>query len=130
MVAMTREDALKSISEYAARYGLKPSIDLDKGVLVILHGEYPIKIIVEPRDEGVYAVELRVGEGIDESIEELLDAEVDPRAELEDVVEVLVQVVDYAVRKLEEAGFRVRRQTREAILDVYDALESFLEEEE
>ena len=127
---MTREDALKSISEYAARYGLKPSIDLDKGVLVILHGEYPIKIIVEPRDEGVYAVELRVGEGIDESIEELLDAEVDPRAELEDVVEVLVQVVDYAVRKLEEAGFRVRRQTREAILDVYDALESFLEEEE
>ncbi|MCE4600851.1 MAG: hypothetical protein F7C38_04720 [Desulfurococcales archaeon] len=130
MVAMTREDALKSISEYAARYGLKPSVDLDNGVLVILHGEYPIRIIVEPRGEGVYAVELKVGEGIDESIEELLDAEVDPRAELEDVVEVLVQVVDYAVRKLEEAGFKVRRLTREAILDVYDALESFLEEEE
>ena len=127
---MTREDALKSISEYAARYGLKPSVDLDNGVLVILHGEYPIRIIVEPRGEGVYAVELKVGEGIDESIEELLDAEVDPRAELEDVVEVLVQVVDYAVRKLEEAGFKVRRLTREAILDVYDALESFLEEEE
>ncbi len=123
------KETLKSIAEYAARYGLKPEADFDKGTLIIHHSEYPLDIVVSRGDDG-YIVELKVGEEIDEAIEDLLGEDVDPRAELEDVIETMVQVVDYAVKKLEEAGYNVRKMTREAILDVYDALESFLEEEE
>ncbi len=122
-----REEVLKSIAEYAARYGLKP--EQKEGVLVILHSEYPVKIVVEPSGDA-YVVELRVGEEIGESIEGLLEENVDPRAELEDIIETMVRVVDYATRKLEAAGYRVKRSTRDAILDLYDALESYLEEEE
>ncbi|MCE4629852.1 MAG: hypothetical protein F7C82_06200 [Desulfurococcales archaeon] len=72
---------------------------------------------------------MRVGDELEESISELLEDNVDPRSELEDVIETMVMVVDYSVRKLKEEGFKVERDTRNAILDVYDALESFLEEE-
>ncbi len=128
-MAVSLDKALRSIAEYAGRYGLKPSLDEEKGIVVIEHSEYPLRVVVEPRG-GVYAVELLVGEEIDESVEELLGEDVDPREELEDVIETMIQVVDYAVRKLEEAGQKVERLTREAILDIYDAIESFVEEEE
>lgn len=118
---------LKHIAEYAARYGLKPLEEEEK--LVIKHEEYPLEIVIEPRGDG-YIVQLRVREDLEDSISELLEEDVDPRSELEDVIETLVTVVDYAVRKLREEGFKVERDTRNAILDVYDALESFLEEEE
>lgn len=118
---------LESIAEYAARFGLKP--ELKDGRLVVRHTEYPLWVTVEPEGPG-YMVRLEAGGELEESISELLDEDVDARSELEDVVEVMVRVVDYAVRRLREKGFRVERNTRDAILDVYDALESFLEEEE
>lgn len=120
--------SIKAIAEYAARFGLKPEVDEESGRVVIKHQEYPLEIIVEPSGEG-YRVEMRVGDELEESISELLEDNVDPRSELEDVIETMVMVVDYSVRKLKEEGFRVERDTRNAILDVYDALESFLEEE-
>ncbi|NOZ30349.1 MAG: hypothetical protein GXO68_00120 [Crenarchaeota archaeon] len=120
--------SIKAIAEYAARFGLKPEVDEESGRVVIKHQEYPLEIIVEPSGEG-YRVEMRVGDELEESISELLEDNVDPRSELEDVIETMVMVVDYSVRKLKEEGFKVERDTRNAILDVYDALESFLEEE-
>ncbi len=126
---MAEAGVLRGIAEYAGRFGLRISLDEEKGVLVIEHGEHPIRIVVEPGD-GVYRVRLEAGEGLAGHVEEMLGEDIDPRAELEEALETLVQVVDYAVRKLEEAGFRVEKSTREAILDVYDAIESFLEEEE
>jgi len=122
-------DVLKPIAEYAGRFGLKPELDSERRTLTIYNTDYPLSIIIKPALQG-YVVELRVGDDIDEAIEELLGEDVDPRTELEDVLETMIQVVDYAVRKLREAGYTVDRRTREAILDVYDALESFLEEEE
>ncbi|MCE4618551.1 MAG: hypothetical protein F7C37_03825 [Desulfurococcales archaeon] len=120
--------SIKAIAEYAARFGLKPEVDEESGRVVIKHQEYPLEIVVEPSGEG-YRVEMRVGDELEESISELLEDNVDPRSELEDVIETMVMVVDYSVRKLKEEGFKVERDTRNAILDVYDALESFLEEE-
>jgi len=120
---------LKGIAEYAAGKGLKPSLDEENLVLVIEHGEYPLRIVIEPRGEA-YVVELLAGDEIDEAVEDLLEDEVDPRAELEDVIETMLTVVDYAVKKLGSAGVRVDKKTRDAILDVYDAIESFVEEEE
>lgn len=120
--------SIKAIAEYAARFGLKPEVDEESGRVVIKHQEYPLEIVVEPSGEG-YRVEMRVGDELEESISELLEDNVDPRSELEDVIETMVMVVDYSVKKLKEEGFKVERDTRNAILDVYDALESFLEEE-
>ncbi len=120
---------LRVIAEYAGKRGLRVTVDEEKGTLIIEHGEYPLRIVVEPSGDG-YVVELRSGDNMESVVEELLGEEVDPREELEGALESLVEVVDYAVRKLEEAGFQVSKKTREAILDVYDAIESFLEEEE
>ena len=121
-------EVLRGIGEYAGRYGLRVTIDEEKGVVVIEHGEYPVRIVVEPGGPG-YRVHLEVSGNLREVVGDLLEEEVDPRAELEDALETLIGVVDYAVRKLEEAGIRVSRETRAGILDVYDAIESYLEEE-
>jgi len=128
MAMVSSSKSIKAIAEYAARFGLKPEVDEESGRVVIKHQEYPLEIVVEPSDEG-YRVEMRAGDELEESISELLEDNVDPRSELEDVIETMVMVVDYSVRKLKEEGFKVERDTRNAILDVYDALESFLEEE-
>ena len=119
---------LEAIAKYAAGRGLRPSLDEEKLVLIVEHDEYPLRIVIEPKGEG-YVVELLAGDEIDEAVEDLLEEEIDPRAELEDVVETMLGVVDYAVKRLQEAGVRVDKKTRDAILDIYDAIESFVEEE-
>ncbi len=123
---MSAVDTLRSIAESAGRKGLKPT--LEEGKLVIVHPEYPLMIVIEGGDSK-FVVELRVGESIEDNIEELLAEEIDPRAELEDALDLMLSVIDYAVKKLQAAGFEVEKKTREAVLDMYDALESFLEEE-
>jgi len=123
-------EVLKGIGEYAGRRGLRVSLDEGRGAIVVEHAEYPVKIVIEPAGSGVYLIELRAGEDIGEAVESLLQDNVDPRAELESAIETLLEVVDYAVRRLSDAGYGVEKRTREAILDVYDAIESFLEEEE
>jgi len=121
------EEALKAIAESSGRKGLK--VELKGSSVIIDHPEYPLEIVVSQEAPGEFVVELRVKEGLEETIEEMLDDEIDPRAELEDALDQLLSVVDYAVRKLETMGYHVNKKTREAILDVYDAIESFLEEE-
>lgn len=121
-------EVLRGIGEYAGRYGLRVTVDEEKGIVIIEHGEYPVRVIVEPGGPG-YRVHLEVSGDLREVVGDLLEEEVDPRAELEDALETLIGVIDYAVRKLEEAGIKVARDTRNAILDVYDAIESYLEEE-
>ncbi len=124
---MPVEEALKAIAESSGRKGLK--VELKGSSVIIDHPEYPLEIVVSQEAPGEFVVELRVKEGLEETIEEMLDDEIDPRAELEDALDQLLAVVDYAVRKLETMGYHVNKKTREAILDVYDAIESFLEEE-
>ncbi len=129
MVAKNVKEALRAIAETGASKGLEVKLDEENERLVLSSKECPISVVVEPSNEG-FKVELSVGSNLRECVEELLAEDVDPRDELESLVETLVSVVDYAVRKLSQLGVSVKRKTRQGILDVYDTLESFLEEEE
>ncbi len=117
-------EVLKNIAEASGRKGLKT--ELKDNTLIVSHPEYPLMLVITGNDSS-FTVEIKVGEGLEENIEELLGDEIDPRAELEDALDQLLGIADYAVRKLELAGFKVKRRTREGVLDLYDALESFLE---
>ncbi len=117
-------EVLESIAKNSSKKGLKASISDE--TLTVDHPEYPVKLVIY-REGEKFVVELKAEDGLEENIEELLNDEIDPRAELEDALDLLLSAADYAVKKLELAGFKVVRKTREGVLDVYDALESFLE---
>lgn len=116
----------EDIKAVASRYGLEAE---ESGEFIrIKHPEAPL--IVEIKVEGGKAVvELKVGDDIDEYVENLLGEDEDPREALEEALEEMVRLVDTAVSRLSREGFKVERRTREGILDVYDAIEARLEEE-
>ncbi len=128
-VARDLKGVLKAVAEIGGSRGFEVSYDEAEGRVVVKSRECPVELIVEPLDSG-YRVELRAMEGLRDCIEDLLDEDIDPRDELENIVESLVSIADFAVRRLEGLGYTVRKSTRQGILDVYDAIESFLEEEE
>ncbi|MCE4625418.1 MAG: hypothetical protein F7C35_06095 [Desulfurococcales archaeon] len=120
---------LRSIAEAGGRKGFEVEVDEGSKRVVVRSKECPISVLVAPSNSG-FKVELRVEEGLRDCIEDLLEEDVDPRNELENIVEELISIVDLAAKKLAGIGIEVERSTREAVLDVYDTLESFLEEEE
>ena len=128
-IARDLKGVLKAIAEAGGSRGFEVSVDESAGRVVVKSKECPVELIVEPLDGG-YRVELKAMEGLRDCIEDLLGEDIDPRNELENIVESLISVADFAVRRLEGLGYAVKKETRQGILDVYDALESFLEEEE
>ena len=122
---MTLEKALDDIRSIAERYGLKPQPGSD-GV-IIRHYEAPLEVVVRVSG-GEAVVELRAASGLGEFIDGLLGENEDPRDTLEKALEEMLRIVDVAVDRLAREGVAVKRQTREAVLDVYDALEERLEE--
>ena len=128
MEPRTVEGALRSIAELGGSKGFKTVLDEDKRTLRIYSIECPLEVVVEPSNGG-FRVEFKVGENLTECIENLLEAELDPRDEIENIMESLISIVDYAVKKLASTGVKVERSTRQGVLDAYDAIESFLEED-
>ena len=122
---MALEKALDDIRSIAERYGLKPQPGGDE--VIIRHYEAPLEVVVKISG-GEAVVELRAASGLGEFIDGLLGENEDPRDTLEKALEEMLRIVDVAVDRLAREGVEVKRQTREAVLDVYDALEERLEE--
>ncbi len=118
-------DVVEEISKTVSRRGA--TTKSKNGVLEIIVPDEPIYIEVYPTGDTI-VVEMKVGEGLRERVDEYLDHGEDPREALEEVLETLVSIVDEIDRILRLHGFKVERKTREAILDVYDELESRVEE--
>jgi len=121
------KDALKSIAEVAESRGLEVELDENKLVLTINHKDIPLTAVFEPVGDG-FRVAIRAGDGLRERIDELLDEGYDPREAVEEALDTLIEVVDRGIVLLEGSGVGVKRDTRGGILDVYDAIESFVEE--
>jgi len=124
---MPLDKAVEDIKAVASRYGL--AVEEADGTLTVRHPEAPLAVEIKAEGEKAI-VELKVGDEIDEYVDMLLGEDEDPREALEEALEEMVRIVDAAVSRLTREGFKVERKTREGILDVYDALEARLEEEE
>lgn len=122
---MSLEKAVEDVKSLAEARGFK--IEEGEGRIKIVHDRAPIAIEVSISGERA-VVELKVEKGLEEYIDEVLGEDEDPREALEESLDDMVRLVDLIVSRLEREGLNVRRLTREAILDVYDALESRLEE--
>ncbi len=122
---MLGRDIVEEISKAASRRGA--TAKSRDGVIEVIVPDEPVYIEIYPAREAV-VVEMKVGNGLKERVDEYLDHGEDPREALEEVLETLVSIVDEVDRILRLHGFKVERKTREAILDVYDELESRLEE--
>lgn len=123
---MPLDKALNDIISIAERYGLRPQPQ--EGGVVIRHYEAPLEVVVEVSG-GKALVELRAGRELNDYIDGVLGEDEDPRDSLEKALEEMLRIVDAAADRLAREGVEVKRQTREAVLDVYDALEERLEEE-
>jgi len=120
------ERALRDIAEVARSRGMQVEGGGER--LLVKHTGLPLSVVVEKTGAGGFRVELRVGEGLGEAIDEALAQGEDPREEIEEALDELVRIVDYAVQRLTREGLQVKRETREAIMDAYEALEERLEE--
>ncbi|GAB6148274.1 hypothetical protein JCM10135_08160 [Stetteria hydrogenophila] len=118
--------AVEEVKSVAVRYGLK--VETPGEVLIIKHPEAPITVELRV-EEGRAVAELKVGSEIGEYIDSLLDEGEDPREAVEEAMEEMIRIIDFAASRLEREGIKVERKTREGILDAYDALEARLEEE-
>ncbi|MEB3778719.1 MAG: hypothetical protein GSR85_00590 [Desulfurococcales archaeon] len=120
-------EVLRDIARIAEGRGLEARVDEDRRVLTVSHPDVPVSAVFEPSD-GEFRVVIRAGDELRERIDELLDEDVDPREVVEEALDTVIAVVDRGITMLERQGVRVRRDTRGGILDVYDAIESFVEE--
>ncbi len=119
------QDIVKKIADVASRRGAKVRVS-DAGIEIYVDDE-PLYVLVE-ESEGGYTIILKVSGDIGEKIDEILGENGDPREMLEEALDNMVAVVDDVEKLLKSLGYNVRRSTREAILDVYDAIESRVEE--
>jgi histone H3/H4 len=119
------EKALRDIAEVARTRGLQAEGSGER--LVVKHTTLPLEVVVE-RAGDEFKVELRAGKDLGEAIDEALSQGEDPREEVEEALDELVRIVDYAVQRLAREGIKARRETRQGIMDVYEALEERLEE--
>ncbi|MEB3780649.1 MAG: hypothetical protein GSR85_10565 [Desulfurococcales archaeon] len=118
-------ELVEELSKVVARRG--GTLQVKGNTLEIRSVGEPLYLTLYPSNGNV-VIELKVEESIDERIDELLGEDEDPREHLEEVLETLVSMVDELERILRINGYSVIRRTREAILDVYDAIEEKLEE--
>jgi hypothetical protein len=119
------ERALRDIAEVARSRGLVAEGEGES--LRIRHTSMPLEVVVERLGEG-FRVELRALESLGEAIDEALSADEDPRELVEEALDEMVRMVDYAVQRLAREGLPVSRETRQGIMDAYQALEDRLEE--
>ncbi len=122
---MSVEKALRDIAEVARARGLVAEGEGER--LTIRHTTMPLEVVVERSGDG-FRVELRALESLGEAIDEALSADEDPRELVEEALDEMVRIVDYAVQRLAREGVRASRETRQAIMDAYQALEDRLEE--
>lgn len=114
-------------SKEAHRRGYKVSVVDD--LLEVSSPHSPLKVIVSRDGEG-YVVALKTANNLQGIIEDIASESDDPRSEVESLLDEALLIVESLVRIIREKGFKVRRITRDAILDVYDALESLSGEEQ
>lgn len=119
------QDVIKRIADTASRRGAKVRVG-DSGVEVYVDDE-PVYIVVEEAGGG-YTIVLKVSGDIGERVDEILGENGDPREILEEALDNMIALVDDLEKLLKSMGYSVRRSTREAILDLYDAIEARVEE--
>ncbi len=112
------------VAREAERRGFKVRVEGDR--VVIEAEELPLGVEVSRAGDTV-VVRLFTGGDMEESIRDYADEVENVRESVEEVLDSAVAMVDYAVRAAERAGFKVKRDTRNAIFDVYEALDSYEE---
>jgi len=112
------------VAREAERRGFKVRVEGDR--VVVEAGEIPLGVEVSRVGDTV-VVRLFAGSGMEESIREYAEEVEDVRESVEEILDSAVSLVDYAVRAAERAGFKVKRDTRTAIFDVYEALDNYEE---
>ncbi len=112
------------VAREAERRGFKVRVEGDR--VVIEAEELPLGVEVSRAGDTV-VVRLFTGGDMEESIRDYADEVENVRESVEEVLDSAVAMVDYAVRAAERAGFKVKRDTRSAIFDVYEALDSYEE---
>ena len=122
---MAAGDLLAKVSREAERRGFESRL---KGyTLEAASPELPISVFVEAGSGDAVRIRIEVGSGLEERIAELAEEVEDVRGVVEEVLETAIAIVDYAAREAQKMGFKAVRETRQAVLDVYDALESIEE---
>lgn len=121
---MSFESVVEEVSREAERRGFKVRVEGDR--VIVEAEELPLGVEVSRTGDTVI-VKLFAGGGIEESIRDYAEEVEDVRESVEELLDSAVAVVDYAVRVAERAGFKVRRDTRSAIFDVYEALDNYEE---
>ena len=112
------------VAREAERRGFKVRVEGDR--VVIEAEELPLGVEISRAGDTV-VVRLFTGGDMEESIRDYADEVENVRESVEEVLDSAVAMVDYAVRAAERAGFKVKRDTRSAIFDVYEALDSYEE---
>ncbi len=119
------QDVIKRIADAASRRGAKVRVS-DSGIEVYVDEE-PVYIVVEEAGGG-YTIVLKVASDIGDRVDEILGENGDPREVLEEALDNMIALVDDLEKLLKSMGYSVKRSTREAILDLYDAIEARVEE--
>ncbi len=121
---MSFESVASEIVREAEKRGFKVRVEGDR--VVIEAEELPIGVEVSRAGDTV-VVRLFAGGNLEEGIRDYAEEVENVRESVEELLDSAVSMVDYAVRAAEKAGFKVRRDTRTAIFDVYEALDSYEE---
>ena len=121
---MAFEALTKDVTREAEKRGYKVRVEGDK--IIIETEDLPLGIEVS-RSGDTVTVRLYAGSDMEESIRDYAEEVENIRESVEDLLEEAVSMVDYVARKAENMGFKVKRDTRTAIFDVYEALDSYEE---
>ncbi len=118
---------LEEVAREAERRGFK--VEVFEGGVRAYSGDLPIGVEVTVSG-GEATVKLYAGSDLEESIREYAESEhvENVREAVEEVLETALAIVDYAARKAEAMGFKVKRDTRSTVFDVYEAVDAYEEE--
>ena len=114
----------REVSEEASRRGYEIGIEGDK--LILKSAGSPLRVVVAKSGD-TYLVRLETSEDLGSRIEEIVSESDDPKGEVESLLDEALVIVELLVKSINGKGLKVRRLTRDAILDVYDTLESIME---
>jgi hypothetical protein len=125
--AVTLKGFLEDVAREAEKRGFK--VEEGEGVVRATSSDLPIGVEVSVSGDTV-TVRLYASENLEESIREFAEEEgvEDVREAVEEILETALAVVDYAVKAAEAAGYKVKRETRETVFDVYEAIDTYEEE--
>ena len=120
---------LEDVAREAEKRGLK--VELRESVLKAVNPDLPIGVEVKVGGNTA-EIKLIAKDNLEEDIREYAEEEElsDVREAVEEILETAIAVVDYAVKAAERSGFKVVRKTRQTILDVYEAIDSYEESRE